>query len=185
MKVTDFAAVLQFWSKQLKFAPGDFKDMGAVEIWWDHLNQYGLQKIKDAFSQSFRTDDSFPSMRRLLEILDGPTQTRDQMGIEIAGKIWDALGKFGQYKPTEAEEWVGAVGWQVVQMIGGWYNICETTVDSDRGTFVAQARGFAIAILARDGTSDKGHKMLGGCDKTREKVKRLAGGMSKNTLQLL
>ena len=160
MEVSDFAALMQFWARQLKFPPNDFKDKESVELWWDHLHKYGLEALKTAFSKSFRTEDTFPTLSRLLELLDGPKQNREQLAIDIAGKVWESLGKFGQYKPSEAEEWLGSVGWQVVQMLGGWYNITETTTDDDRGTFVAQARGFAISILAREGVNDKGHKMI-------------------------
>jgi hypothetical protein len=61
-------------------------------------------------------------------------------GTVIAGKIWEAISRFGSYRGEQAKEFIGDRGWGAVQMLGGWRTTCESTTLDGRANFFAQVR---------------------------------------------
>jgi hypothetical protein len=93
-------------------------------------------------------------VRAMLE----PQLDDDAMAREAASRVMAAISKFGYMRGTEAREWIGELGWLVVQRYGGWQRLCESLgSELDIGTFQAQARDLAKtqAQLARAGRLDQ------------------------------
>lgn len=63
---------------------------------------------------------------------------------EIAGRIHEAVSKFGWPSPGRAKEYIGELGWRVVESYGGWNYICENLgTQISISTFRAQCRDSA------------------------------------------
>lgn len=80
-----------------------------------------------------------------------PEPTEDMQAREIASRISQAVTKFGHPNELEAQEFVGEVGWRVVQRKGGWNYICQNLgVTLDATVFEAQTRELAkVEILTQ------------------------------------
>lgn len=77
-----------------------------------------------------------------------PTVDDDSMAREIASRIVGAVSKFGWPNPTEAKQYIGDVGWGIVERYGGWLFVCQNLgVTLELGTFQAQARDLVKAQL--------------------------------------
>jgi hypothetical protein len=67
---------------------------------------------------------------------------------DLAGKIRKAITVKGWADPEGAKEYLGPVGWEVVERSGGWVYICENHgVDLNPLTFHAQARDMALSLI--------------------------------------
>ena len=66
---------------------------------------------------------------------------------DIAGKIVDAIRRFGYTNPAAARGHIGPVGWSVTERMGGWQHICNTLTADRIGTFTAQCRDMAKSLL--------------------------------------
>ena len=68
---------------------------------------------------------------------------------ESAARITGAIAMFGYTNPKEAEAYIGALGWSVVEKFGGWQHICENLLANQTGTFRAQIRDVTKATIQR------------------------------------
>lgn len=174
MDLKQFAASMKMMGEMLPGKP-NLENPAVLQFWYDEFGSMHDDDLKKGFRLALSTLDRFPVIAKFKEIVGGVTETRDQTAVHIAGKVWESLGKFGQYNPSGAEKWLGAEGWEVVKLMGGWFDVCSIEDMSYRGTFVAQARGFANAILAREGINDRGHKMISCESETSKFASELAG----------
>ncbi len=87
------------------------------------------------------TNEFFPRpISKLISIIKTPVTTEDQ-SLDDVTKICDAVSKFGWTGFTEAQNYIGPRGWEVVRRIGGWQYLCqELGVNISITTFQAQAR---------------------------------------------
>lgn len=76
-----------------------------------------------------------------------PASSDIALANEIAGRISTCIGSCGYTNPRRAEEKIGPVGWRVVGLMGGWHQICTTTLERDMRTFFAQCRDQARGQL--------------------------------------
>ncbi len=98
---------------------------------------------------------------------------------EVAGRIWRAISKFGSYRSDEALEYIGELGSEVVQRMGGWSGVCKVT-DDERGIFFAQCRDVCESVqrLAKRGALD--HKFaLPSPNSDGQKIQTLIGSSVK------
>lgn len=141
-----------------KFAP-DFKMPGAIDAWFEELGQFDTATLTVIYKHCVARYESFPSIKQCLEIIGKappPPETFEDKGREVADRIWTAIGKFGAFvgedarKKKELEEYVGPIGMIVIQMNGGWNNVCDSKLD-DEGMLKAQWRGSAIVYAKKGG----------------------------------
>lgn len=79
-----------------------------------------------------------------------PHLTDQNAATTAAALIVTAVGKFGYMRGAEAKEYIGELGWSVVELQGGWSYICENLgVELHVGTFQAQVRNVAVAQIER------------------------------------
>jgi hypothetical protein len=86
-----------------------------------------------------------------------PKTNSAMQSIEVASRIRLAIEKYGWTNPAPAREYIGELGWMVVNRFGGWSYLCENLgVELSPLTFHAQARELTNAIIesARLGNFD-------------------------------
>lgn len=128
-----------------------------VEMYAEDLSEFSVEEIKAALSQ-LRRDPKvtrFP-LPAVIASAIRPPQTADDAAKEAAARIMAAVPKFGWPNQAAAREYIGELGWQVVQMQGGWPYLCETLKPSMIPTLQAQFRELAKTTHTRalTGTSD-------------------------------
>lgn len=124
-------------------------DIGAIEMMISLFEGYDLEKIKSAYKHFMSTAKAshFPMPGQIIEILN-PTLSNEAKANQIARMIPEAISKFGWSNPSEAKEYIGEIGWHIVQSKGGWLDVCNYHGSEwDVGTFHAQARDSAKSIL--------------------------------------
>jgi len=128
-----------------RFSP-DFTKTPVVAFWFDALGKYPVQAFKSAMDQLIK-EDRFPTIKEIELILGSAVKPEDD-AIVIAGRIVSAISRFGAWGPDEAKAMIGSVGWEVVQLSGGWSTVCEVEL-RELGTKQAQWRELARSLLER------------------------------------
>lgn len=78
-----------------------------------------------------------------------PQPTEENDAAEAAARIAGAVRRYGWTNSDRAREYIGELGWRVVQLDGGWQNVCETLTEDNLGTYRAQWRGLALSVVRR------------------------------------
>ena len=77
-----------------------------------------------------------------------PIQSPETKANEAASRIREAISKFGWCNSLPAREYIGELGWKVVERSGGWQYVCENHgLDLNPLTYHAQARDLAKSLL--------------------------------------
>lgn len=128
-----------------------------IEIYVGGLWEYGLEKAYQALIEIAKGDgfQRIPTVKRIKETMgvDIEISQRDQ-GVLISGRIWSAISRYGYMRGTEAREYIGDVGWAVVNMLGGWGPLCENTMIDEQHVFMAQTRDLVQSILIHGKAGD-------------------------------
>lgn len=91
-----------------------------------------------------RTD---PLPAQIMEILD-PSISDDGEATEAAARVIAAVSKHGHTNPIEARQWMGELGWKVVEILGGWYTVCTSLgIGITAGTAQAQWTKIAKQVI--------------------------------------
>lgn len=95
--------------------------------------------------QKYRRDPKnirFPLPAKIREIVYPENYiTPEEQAAEVAARITGAVTGCGWSNARAAEDYIGPVGWGVVQRQGGWMHICENLgVNINPSTFQAQIR---------------------------------------------
>lgn len=116
------------------------------------LAPYGLARVASAIESVIvgrKTRDPFPSVKEIISIMV-PERNDENESIEAVNRVKQAVPRFGRYRGDEAKEFIGELGWEVVQKWGGWGHLCENLGASiGETTFTAQARKDALSIQGR------------------------------------
>ena len=116
-----------------------------VALYEQHLSPLGFERVCWALDQSIaarRSRDPLPSIRDLREIVE-PGLDPESLALEAAARIAGAVARIGPYDFQHAREFIGPIGWQVVQIEGGWQTVCETLTFDNLGMMKAQWRNLA------------------------------------------
>lgn len=132
-----------------------------VEIWASVLDDVPYEQLQAACREILK-DPAFNRMPLPAQIraralgIKSPEELKDDAR-DIGGRIWEAIGDFGQWRAEEAQKTLEGIAWQVIQRMGGWRSVCQVS-NSDRTSFVAQCRDLAESCLrtrARDQIKDQ------------------------------
>lgn len=84
-----------------------------------------------------RERDPFPSPKELLSIAmrseEDPGSAED-----IASRMIGAVAKFGHTNPEAAKEFIGSIGWSIIELEGGWSRLCLSMKESNITIYKAQ-----------------------------------------------
>ncbi len=131
---TAIAFTAQYYGREFKrevlaMMVSDLEDLSATAV-LEALNTYR----RDPKSKTF------PLPAQIREMIT-PTINHDAKAREIAGRIQHAITRFGYSNAQEAQNYIGEVGWSVIQSSGGWSYLCQNHgVNIDPGQFMAQTR---------------------------------------------
>jgi VCBS repeat-containing protein len=138
---TSLAYMCEYYNRQMS--------KQALQMMVEDLSDLSFTEVNLAMT-TYRRDPknfTFPLPAKLRDIVN-PSQSIDGMANEAASRIRSAIGKFGWPNPQQAKEYVGELGWLVVERSGGWQYVCENHgVDLNQLTFHAQARDQAKAVI--------------------------------------
>lgn len=90
----------------------------------------------------------FPLPSALIDLVR-PFESNEDEGRLAAAKIIGAISKFGWNNPDKAREFIGEVGWNAIQILGGWTALCESTDDDNKSTVSAQLRNLCETVNKR------------------------------------
>lgn len=103
---------------------------GQVAMYSHDLMALDPEQLAQAID-TYRNDprnDRFPLPAKLKARV-GLAISPEDAAIQISGRILGAVAAIGPYRPQEAREAIGEIGWHVVQAEGGWQTICEIKTD--------------------------------------------------------
>jgi len=88
-----------------------------------------------------------PMPNVFLQMFEGKISADDMANI-VPLRIFEAVRKFGWSRKDEARDYIGEIGWQIVEMRGGWAGVCENLgTNWDEGVFIAQSREMTKSLL--------------------------------------
>lgn len=111
----------------------------------EKLQKYPVEKLVKAFNEMDRETDRFPSLAKILNLVD-PQPSENDEAYEMAGEILRCVSEFGSHQASNAKEALGEIAWLSVQRFGGWPELCSLTYDQ-MGTAKAQLRDTCKSVL--------------------------------------
>lgn len=110
------------------------------KLGWDRLCK-ALEKIL----LERKARDPFPTPSDILAMFN-PESDPETRAILASNLIAEAIAKDGHTNPDRARNRMGELGWAVVQMEGGWINLCQKLPAGDITHFRHQWTKTALAI---------------------------------------
>lgn len=117
-----------------------------LSMYAEDLEDLDPQAMGAAIKRLRRTEQFFPKPGIIRQAILG--NDRDE-AIEASNRIVEAMAKFGWNNPDRAREFVGELGWRVVEREGGWRALCERTENDDLPALKAQWRELAAVSVRR------------------------------------
>lgn len=121
-----------------------------VAMMADDLSDLDPRAVVAAFDKYRRETKvhRFPLPAEIRQMVQ-PSVDPDSAAREIAARICGAVPKFGWARGQDAREYIGEVGWEIVQRQGGWSYICENLgLTLNPSAFQAQVRDQAKSLLS-------------------------------------
>lgn len=122
-----------------------------IALYDRNLSKLGYENLSHALDvviTNRKSRDPFPSIREIREIIS-PDADPEVEAIEAAGRIVQAVSRIGPYQCDKAREFIGELGWRVVEREGGWVNVCNVLTDENLGMLKAQWRQMAKSQYMR------------------------------------
>ena len=111
-----------------------------VEMYMNVLQGFDYGEVCDAINRYAMKGKFMFTVADLVAIMR-PEPDEDAIAREVASKITKAITKFGWSNSSDAREFIGELGWKVVERKGGWNYICQNHGHIlDSTTFEAQSR---------------------------------------------
>jgi len=124
------------------------------------LRPHDLNKAADALiglAKGAKVGRGLPSVNEIIEQINPQAMakqpTPEEDGALAAELIAGCLVKFGSMDNRDGwktqRDYIGELGWAVVELAGGWYHLCCTVTDDSLGMLKSQWRKEAQAMAAR------------------------------------
>lgn len=126
------------------YNPGQTLQNAVLAMYADDLRDLDPEECIRAYGAYRRNpkNTKFPLPSVIREIV-APEESisTEAKASEIAARICGAVPKFGWCNGSEAREYIGPIGWDIVQRQGGWPYICENLgTKINPSSFQAQLR---------------------------------------------
>jgi hypothetical protein len=166
--------------------------IGLGEFYNEHLSDARLAMYAAILSDC----DACGVEESAMTLMRDPTQTRmpvaavirdramgfsnpDHEAIEAASRIPEAMKRFGYPDSTAAREFIGELGWRVVEREGGWEKLCHRVTTDQLPTLKAQWREMAKAVSGRSRNGSEDAPRIPGVSDKSLRVLKLARGIGK------
>jgi hypothetical protein len=147
MNRTDFATQLFALAKLC----GMELDKTILNLYDEALSPLGYERICSAINHVIirrKSRDPFPSIQEIRSIIV-PEKKPDHEAVEAAARIIQAVSKFGWCNGFQARQFIGELGWRLVERFGGWTQLCESMTRDNVAALQAQFRNLAKAQIER------------------------------------
>jgi hypothetical protein len=126
-----------------KGAPKDLE--GLAFAWAGRFADVTPEMMEVLLEQAMETFDSYPSLKQIKDMLLGSPEDNAR---EVGQLIWAALYKYKSQMSywDKIAAYIGPLGVEVVEAMGGWRLLCDTLTDDDRPSFIAQTRDLAQSL---------------------------------------
>lgn len=127
-------------------------DVVLLELYDKTLATAGYEAAMRAVDRIISTRnarDPFPSIADLMKIATGVLDDGDNAQ-EAAHRILEAVTKMGRYRGDEAREFIGSLGWYVVQRSGGWPSLCTQVTPQNASILRSQWKELALSAIRRN-----------------------------------
>ena len=129
--------------------PGGFVlDETTFQIYEAALASQGWERVCKAMDEVIlerSSRDPFPSVSEIRAKLS-PESDPTAHAVLLANRISEAVTRYGNNNQDRARDFLGARGWEIVRMAGGWVTICEQLSPKTRTSLIAQWRDLALAF---------------------------------------
>jgi len=98
-------------------------------IYLGALKNFDGITIAKAISRAMQNLTEWPPPAKIKRMCLGTDQDDTEIGSEVAARIEGAISSCGHPNWERAKEKIGPVGVKVVEMCGGWHEICNITYD--------------------------------------------------------
>jgi hypothetical protein len=168
---------------ELAFFYGHDATDDQIRVWAQFLvERITLDQLNIAI-KAYCEDSSnewFPRpMAKLVDLIH-PKVNADSQAKLIAGRVVEAVSKFGWINSQKAKEFIGPKGWAAVKAYGDWSYICENLgVNISMGQFQAQIRDHAKAQIQSGvtGYNDNQLEHSGGNHRLNDVINKLTNNM--------
>jgi len=126
----------------------DFKKSAVFDTWWGMFKDLPLDGFVHACKATLEREEWFPSPARLKRFTMEIYESDVDIGVDIAARIEKAIGSYGYNNATAAEKYIGDIGWQVVDSLGGWVRVCDVNT-ADLASARKQWRDVATIVSRR------------------------------------
>lgn len=152
----EFVMLLNGLAKLTSFEPNDF----IVDFYKSSLEPHGLHNVNSALRSLMKSIKRWPTVEEIesaMGILPMTPLSIEDIARDAVSRIWEAISDFGWNNPRAAKEYIGELGWKVVERHGGWARVTDVEEDQ-RGILTAQWRDLAITLyrFEQNGDSNRG-----------------------------
>ena len=132
-----------------KYAPSDVNN-ALIKVWVDALKDIEEPRLKAAFAHAKKSLTEWPSPAIIRRLSMGVVNNNNELVADIVCRIESNISSWGYMQPVKAEKALGPQAWEVVNMMGGWTNICRSIEhNSELPSFRKRARDTAEAVITR------------------------------------
>ena len=146
---TNEQQLFEFWLNVSAFYRQNISDQ-VLKMYVYDTKDFTIDEMRKAFEIYRNSSESnfFPlpgSLKRMIR----PEPNEEDESLELASIIFEAVKKFGYINPTKAREFIGELGWSVLEGFGSWAHFCQLLSVENQGIIRAQIRDSAKAKLRR------------------------------------
>jgi len=145
-----FAKLLNYYKSIMPYRAPDFSQSGALHYWTKKFGGLDEKVLAAAFQKAVSEIDHFPSPREFLEFLGGGKVDSAVESRQVAALIVGCVSRWGWNNAKMAEKDIGPLGWRVVELSGGWPQICSILTDRNTSTLTAQWRDLAASLAEKE-----------------------------------
>lgn len=127
-----------------------------IKIFAEKLSKYDVNDVLKALNECTETCDFYPSLKQILDKINGPTVDTKTLGVDLSGEIISCIRQFGRYQVKEVYKHLGEEGARVIERCGGWEALCNTNEDK-LDTLRSQLRDACMSAIVLHHPKFKGH----------------------------
>lgn len=137
-------------------------DHFTLKLYDQELSRMGYDRAAQAVRKiivSRRGRDPLPSIREIEDVAN-PEVSIESKAVLESSKIMEAITRIGPYESAEAKKHMGDIAWKIVQLEGGWENLCEIVNRDNAAVYKAQWRKMAVALLESETVKENTEQVM-------------------------
>lgn len=121
-----------------------------LELYYELLSELSPRTLELALKTIMRNgaQTRFPLPGVILQAAC-PSRSPEAEAVEAAGRIPEALYRYGYTDPHGAKDFIGELGWLIVEREGGWECLCAKVTTNQLPILKAQWREMAKSLYSR------------------------------------